>query len=325
MNQSQPAPLKAVSLPSARGSSAQSRRDNLTFWLLTGPLVVGLAVFTFVPIVWGFAISLFDVRGQINIDPSRFVGLWNYQQTLNDPAFWRAMGTVALYGLMVVPLTICLGLSLALLVNSVKRGQAFYRSVYFMPTACSYVIAAMIWKSSLFSGLPFGIANSVARFFGQEEPIVWTYTNPWIWVVLISLRLWIQLGFNMLIFLTALQEIPAQLYEAARVDGASPSLMFRRITWPLLSNTTIFLLIVNVAWALNSFDEFYNVLSSSGGASFASSAVGGQPPIWYIQQVAFKVQDYGRGNAAAFLLTFSILFVTQIQNRIFGLGKSQFD
>ncbi|THF66742.1 sugar ABC transporter permease [Deinococcus sp. Arct2-2] len=316
--------MRSLNLPTSRSQRAPrpDRSATWAFWGLVGPLVMGLIVFTIVPLVWGFALSFQNARGTIEFDVSRWVGLDNFRRTLADPAFRESLITGALYAALVVPLTLVFGLALALLVNSVRRGQAFFRTALFMPTAVSFVVGALIWKIGLFNGLSFGIANTVLGLFGWD-PIVWTLTSPWVWVVLVSLRLWLTLGFNMLIFLAGLKEVPAQLYEAARIDGASSWQSFWGITFPLLRNTSIFLLFVNVIGALQAFDEFYNVLGS--GVSSLSSSLAGRPPIWYIYDTGFATADYGRGSASAFLLAGIILLATLLQVRLFGLGQRQND
>src|SRR5205823_9523942 len=144
----------------------------------------------------------------------------------------------------------------ALLVNSIKFAQGFFRSVFFLPTACSYVLASIVWKMSIFNGSSFGLANTVRHSVGLD-PISWISSPnpPWYWLVLVTVRLWLQLGFYMIIFLAGLQEIPQTLYEAAQVDGASSGWRrFRYITFPLLRNTSIACLILLLIAAFQAFD-----------------------------------------------------------------------
>jgi len=129
-------------------------------------------------------------------------------------------------------------------------------------------------------------------------------------------RLWLQLGFYMIIFLAGLQDIPRNLYEAAMVDGAGSGWMtFRHITFPLLRNTSISVLILLLIAAFQAFDEFYNILSG-GNVNVA------RPPLLYLYQVSFGQQDFGHGNAGSFLLTGVIVLFTLVQGRLFGFGSS---
>ncbi len=302
--------------------SRRTERSNaLAFWGFVGPLVLGLLVFTVIPIGWGFVLSLHDARN--TVDMQQFTGLANYRAMLSDPAFLDTLRTVSLFALLIVPTTLGLGLGLATLVHSAQRGQSFFRSVFFLPTACSYVVASLIWRMGIFSGVRYGVANAVVLAL-HGEPISWIFQQPWVWVVLVTARLWLQLGFNMIIFIAGLQEIPRHLYEAARIDGAEGGwVMFRHITWPQLRNTTIFVLFVNVIAAFQAFDEFYNILSTTGGAGGGSgNAVGTRPPLWYLYDLAFGAQDYGRASAGAFIVAAIILVATLLQVRLFGLGRS---
>jgi multiple sugar transport system permease protein len=151
------------------------------------------------------------------------------------------------------------------------------------------------------------------------EPIVWigTASPPWHWVVLVSARLWLQVGFYMIIFLAGLQEIPRSMYEAAEVDGARPGWQtLRFITMPQMRATSISVLLLNFIAAFQAFDEFYNILGAAGAnASLA------RPPLVYLYSIALADQDFGRGTAGAFILTAIILTVTLIQGRILGFGE----
>jgi multiple sugar transport system permease protein len=315
-----------MSVPSLTQAGGTSRLDSarrrrwhttLTFWAFVGPMAIGLLVFTYIPILWGFVLSFFDAR--LTLTPQEFVGLNNYIEMLTDTNFTRSLVTFALFALFIVPTTFGLSLGLALLVNSVKIAQGFFRSVFFLPTACSYVVASLVWKMNLFNSLPFGFANIVLDWF-RLDPIVWigTIDPPWYWVVLITVRLWLQSGFYMIIFLAGLQEIPRSLYEAAYVDGARPGWpTFRHITLPLLRNTTISVLLLMLIAAFQAFDEFYNILF--GGASNNTALA--RPPLVYLYQVALRDQNYGRGAAGAFILTAIIVGATLFQGRWLSFGS----
>src|SRR5205814_1848391 len=129
-------------------------------------------------------LSFFDARNTVT--PTVFVGLRNYADMLSDPAFLSSLGTFTVFALFIVPLTFVLSLCLALLVNQIRFARAFFRSVFFLPTACSYVAAALVWKLSIFNGVRFGLANTVLGWFGQGN-IAWLSTTdpPWYWPVLV--------------------------------------------------------------------------------------------------------------------------------------------
>jgi multiple sugar transport system permease protein len=170
-------------------------------------------------------------------------------------------------------------------------------------------------------GLPFGLGQLLLDFFGGNR-VVWIGTPdpPWYWLVLVTVRLWLQVGFYMIIFIAGLQEIPRSLYEAAWVDGARTGWnTFRSITLPGLRNTSIAVLLLSFIAAFQAFDEFFNIL---GGTAASRGDQGlARPPLVYLYRVAFADQDYGRGSAGAFILTALIIGVTLIQGRIFGFGR----
>ena len=290
-------------------------KTSLIFWSFVAPLLIGLAVFFYIPIIWSVILSFADARATLT--PTAFVGLQNYIDMLSDPDFIKSLVTFTTFALFIVPTTFLCALGLALLVNSVKFAQGFFRSVFFLPTACSYVLASIIWKMSIFNGLSYGLANTVRHFFGFES-IAWisSPTPPWYWLVLVTVRLWLQLGIYMIIFIAGLQEIPRELYEAAYVDGAQKGWQtFINITFPLLRNASVSVLLLNIIAAFQAFDEFFNIMS--GG-----NAILARPPLVYLYQIALSDQNYGHGSAGALILTLIIVIFTLIQGRFLGFGKS---
>lgn len=316
---------EAVATAESARAKRRPRRDwsaIVAFWIFVSPLLIGLTIFTFVPIGWGLLISLSRARNSISIGD--FVGLGNYADILSDPAFRDSLVTIVVFTAFIVPLTYALSLGLALLVNGAGLGRPFFRTVFFIPTAISYVIASLIWRMSIFNGVPSGVANTfLYEVFGVVEPISWIASAdpPWYWLVLVTVRLWLQVGFYMIIFIAGLQEIPRDLYEAAFVDGArSGWTTFRTITLPMLRNTSIAVLVLNFIAAFQAFDEFYNVLGGTA-ASLGNRALA-RPPLVYLYEVAMSNQDYGRGAAGAFILTALIIIVTLVQGRILGFGRA---
>jgi multiple sugar transport system permease protein len=312
--------MAAAPVVATPGRKRRDREAQIAFWVLVSPLLLGLIVFTFVPIGWGFLISLSQARGTIGL--GEWVGIDNYSTMLRDPEFRESLVTILVFTAFIVPLTFAVSLGLAMLVNGAGWGRPFFRTAFFIPTAISYVIASLVWKMSIFNGIPSGAANLLIYEFGFEDPVSWiASTDPaWYWLVLVTVRLWLQVGFYMIIFLAGLQEIPRDLYEAAYVDGARPGWStFRNITLPLLRNTSIAVLLLNFIAAFQAFDEFYNVMGAGLGAGGNISLA--RPPLVYLYQVALGQQDYGRGAAGAFILTAIIIIVTLVQGRIFGFGR----
>jgi multiple sugar transport system permease protein len=307
----------------ARIMAARPRpqRASLAAWrafiLLTLPMVAGLFVFKYVAIAWGFLLSFANARGTIAL--GSWAGLDNYAQLLADPAYRDSLLTIVGFTLFIVPVTFAASLGLAVLVDRLRRGKAFFRTTFFMPAAVSYVVGSLVWKMSLFNGTPSGVANSLAYALGYEDTITWigTVDPPLYWIVLVTVRLWLQTGFYMILFLAGLQQIQPELYEAARMDGAESAwALFRHITWPMLRNTSVAVTLLLIINAFQAFDEFYNILRGAGGGGAAV-----ETPLLYLYQTSIGGQNYGVGSAGAFIVTLLIVIFTLFQGRFAGFGK----
>ncbi|MFR0356321.1 carbohydrate ABC transporter permease [Streptomyces sediminimaris] len=307
-----PAPAKASPARPRRGLRG-SRTFN--FWLFTSPFLIGLIVFVYVPIGWSVYLSFFEAR--FTVTPSDFVGLGNYRELLSDGRFTSSLVTFTVFAVFIVPTTWAVSLGLALLVNRLRFMRAFYRSVFFLPTACSYVAASLVWKMSIFNGVRFGLANTVLGLFGVDN-IAWLANPdpPWYWLVIITARLWLQSGFYMILFLAALQNIPRELYEAAAIDGAKRGWQtFWYITLPQLRATSTAVILLLIVAAYQAFDEFFNLLSRT---------TWGRPPLVELYYTALgQDQNYGKGSAGAVILTLLICVVTLFQGRIMGFGRGE--
>ncbi len=207
----------------------QDQRNKRWFWVFVGPFFLGLLLFVYIPIGWSAYLSFFDARNTVT--PTRFVGLDNYTYLLHDQAFLSSLATFIVFAAFIVPVTFCCSLVLALLVYRLPRFQTFFRSVFFLPTAVSYVIASMVWRLSFFNGARFGLANQFLVAAGGQ-PLRWlSGESGWHWVALVTLRLWLQVGFYMILFIAGLNKIPHELCEAAAIDGGY--VLSGR--WPLVS------------------------------------------------------------------------------------------
>ena len=287
------------------------------FAVLTGPMVLGLGLFKYVAIGWSFLLSFNDARGTITL--GHWTGFANYVFLLGDDAFRTSLTTIALFTVFIVPITFVASLALAVLINSIRRGRAFFRTVFLVPAAVSYVVAALVWKMALFNGLPSGVANVIGGLFGAD-PVPWlSQSNPPVyWVAVVTLRLWLQVGLYMILFLAGLQAISPTLYEAGELDGTSKWQAFRYITLPQLRNTSVAVLLLILIAAFQAFDEFYN-LFGTGLSGTATAPV--KPPLVYLYDSALGDQNYGVGSAGAFVLTVIIIVITLLQGRIVGFGK----
>ncbi len=298
--------------------NARRRSRRLWFWVFVGPFTVGLLVFVYIPVLWSLYLSFFDARNTVT--PTRFVGFGNYLYLLRDRDFLSSMATFAVFAVFIVPATYAGALGLALLVNRARFARAFFRSAFFLPTACSYVIAAMIWRLSIFNGARFGLVNSIIRAFGGD-PVAWLSGEHYLyWVVLVSLRLWLQVGFYMILFIAGLNRIPTDTYEAAAIDGATGWRLLRHITLPQLRATSVAVILLLVIGAFQAFDEFYNTLISVG--TYPPFA---RPPLVYLYLISLGQgsQDLGLGSAGTVILTLVVAVVGLIQVKAFGFGDQR--
>ncbi|MFD7456910.1 MULTISPECIES: carbohydrate ABC transporter permease [unclassified Streptomyces] len=312
---SRPAESLAAGKAPALGRQRGVRGRTLAFWLFTGPFLTGLAIFVYIPIGWSAYLSFFEAR--YTVTPSTFVGFDNYRYMLTNDKFVDSLVTFTVFAAIVVPITWALSLGLALLVHRIRFMKAFFRSVFFLPTAVSFVAASLIWKMSVFSGVRFGLMNTVLGWFGADD-IAWLANPdpPWYWLVVLTVRLWLQAGFYMILFLAALQNIPQELYEAAAIDGARPGLQtFRHVTLPQLRATSTAVILLLLVAAYQAFDEFFNLLNKT---------TWGRPPLVELYYTALgENQDYGSGSAGAMILTLLICVVTLLQGRIMGFGRGE--
>lgn len=309
---SSPAPAKATPAKPRRGLRGS---PAFNFWLFTGPFLIGLAVFVYAPILWSLWLSFFEAR--FTVTPSKFVGFDNYLLMLTDEDFMGSLVTFTVFAAIIVPLTWASSLGLALMVNRLRFMRAFFRSVFFLPTAVSYVAASLIWKMSIFNGVRFGMMNTFLNMFGIDNT-AWLANPdpPWYWLVIVTVRLWLQAGFYMILFIAALQNIPQELYEAAAIDGAKPGWQtFWHITLPQLRATSTAVILLLLVAAYQAFDEFFNLLSKT---------TWGRPPLMELYYKALgESQDYGAGSAGALILTVLICLVTLVQGKIMGFGRGE--
>jgi len=274
---------------------------HLQGWLLALPAVVLLATFTHVPAIRTIVDSLFATpRGT---KPPPFVGLTQYQSMLADPIFWRALENNIVYALITVPLAIGFALAMALWVNGRIRGRAAVRLAFFTPTILPMVAAANIW---LFFYTPdYGLLNQIGRALGFAS-VNWLGSPSTALPALMAVTVWKEAGFFMIFFLAALQQVPPDLYEAARMENAGRLQVFRRITWPLVMPTTLF---VGINALINAFRVVDQVIAMTGGGPDNAT----QLLLFYIYQLAFSFWDIGYAAAMSTVLLICLAAVALAQ------------
>jgi alpha-1,4-digalacturonate transport system permease protein len=281
------------------------------------PNLLIFGVFVLFPMLLNF---YYAFTGGVALRPEDrpFVGLANFQQIFNcqnflnpnscqEDLFWRGAYNTVFFVFFQVAGMILVSLLTAVVLNRTVKGRGFFRSVFFYPVLLSPVVVALIWKWILQRD---GLFNAVLVNFGFERILFFLNAN-WatIWVILISI--WAQMGFYTLILLAGLQSIPAELYEAAAMDGASRSQSFRRITLPLLTPTLLVVSVLSIIRAVQAFDLVW--VMTGGGPGTATTYV-----VQYIYETAFanQVQQYGLASAASMLLGLALLVMTLLQLRI---------
>lgn len=303
-----PTPPASGVLP-VRSLSGEIKSMRRAAYFFLAPALIPIFVFFFVPALAAFLLSFtdFDIYSLGNFEYARFVGLKNYRQLLDDPLFWKAMANTFYYVLIGGPLSIAASLGTALLLNSkLVRFRSFFQTVYFAPVVTTLVAVAVVWR---FLYHPrFGLLNYALSFFGIA-PIDWLGDPVWAMPAIILMSIWKNFGYNMIIFVAGLQNIPTQLYEAARMDGANTWQQFKNITLPMLAPTTVFVSIIAMIGNFQLFTEPY-VMTQGGPVNSTLSIV------LLMYQQGFRWWNLGYSAAIAFVLFGVILLGSLIQAQL---------
>ena len=279
-------------------------RDGYAFIL---PAMLIIVLFVFVPAVQLFNMSIHDYMYKGGEYVQKFIGLRNYQWILEDPVFLRSLLTSFQLPLFITPIQAILSLFVAVLLT--RRGTRFiqlFRTVYFIPVVMSFVVVAMFWKNMLNTN--FGVINAMLARLGLARVGFLTDSNVAIWsVVLVSI--WKSWGWYMVIFLSAINEVPLELYESASLDGADSWQQFWRITLPCIRNAILFVIIISTMNTIKLFTPI-KVLTD-GGPNNATRVI-----VHYIWTAAFRSGDFGYAAAMAVILFFIILLISVIQYRL---------
>ncbi|NGO74329.1 sugar ABC transporter permease [Streptomyces sp. YC504] len=252
-----------------RTTSAR-RRESLTAFGMATPAVALLLVFLVVPVALAFALAFTDAR-LISPTPARFVGLRNFTRLFDDPVFYKSLRNTVYFAAVVVPLQAGLALVLALLVNAKVRGVNFFRTVYFLPVVTSMVVVSLLWT---FLYRQDGLVNRVISTltFGHFDGPDWLGDPATAMPAVILMSVWQGVGFHMVIWLAGLQTIPAELYEAADLDGATRWDRFRHVTWPCLRETRTFVLVTITIAAFSLFTQI-RVMTQGGPLDSTTTVV----------------------------------------------------
>jgi multiple sugar transport system permease protein len=276
--------------------------------LFLAPALAVLVIFFLLPVAAGFLLSLtdFDLYSLGDVHNVRFIALRNYGAILKSDVFWTALGNTLYFALVGGPLTVVVSLGAALLVNArAARWKPFFRTVYFAPVVTTLVAVGIVFR---FLYHPrFGALNRALGLLGIPQ-IDWLSDPRWAMPAIILLAVWKNFGYNMIIFIAGLQAIPGELYEAARIDGASAWRQFRHVTLPMLGPTFLFVGVVTAIGYLQLFAEPY-VMTYGGPLNRTLSAV------MLMYKEGFRWWRMGYAAAVAFLLCLVIATATALQMR----------
>lgn len=279
-----------------------SAHETRWAWIFLAPCLLGLIIFTYLPVFasLGLSFSYWNLLGT-----PKFIGLENYATVLNDGLFWKSFGTTCWFVVLSGVLELVISLVLAVWLNRAIRGQTFFRTAYFLPFITPMVSVALVW--GWLYDPSYGMFNWIlqqAHLIGK--PIPWLYDpQTALWAVII-LRVWKDIGYNIVIFLAGLQAVPPSLYESANLDGAGGWRTFWLITLPMITPTLFFVGIMTLINGFQAFDSVY--LLTQGGPEHSTELL-----VYWMFKNAFEFYKIGPASAIAYILFVVILLLTLVQ------------
>jgi multiple sugar transport system permease protein len=291
-------------------------KRNWAAWAFVAPALIVIGVFFFLPVLAGFALSFtdFDIYALADISNLRIVGFDNYAELLQTPLFWKALGNTLYFVGVGVPLSIAVSLATALLLNSkLAMFKPFFRVALFAPVVTTLVAVAIVWRYLL--NTRSGLINYGLESIGLG-PVDWLGDPRWAMPAIILFAVWKNFGFNMIVFLAGLQSIPEELYEAARIDGASSRQQLRYVTLPSLAPIVLLVSVLTMAGYFQLFAEPY--VMTQGGPLQSTVSV-----LYYMYEQGFKWWNLGFASAIAFVLFVLMLAVTMLQLYVARLRETQ--
>ena len=282
--------------------SKELRRD-LTGYAFILPNMIGVLIFTFIPVVFSLVVSFTDWKFTKGVGNWNWVGFKNYVEMWSDQWFTDSLIHTILYAIVTVVFTLGLAIVLAVLIDKYCIGKLGIRLSMFMPYISNTVAVSIVWVM-MYS--PWGPFTQMVKFFGVENPPQWLGDYNWALIAVMIMGVWGGIGYSVMIYTSAIQGLPKEIYEAADIDGASEITKFFKLTIPFLSPTTFFLF---VTMLINSFQVFAPIqLMTHGGPGSSSSVL-----VYYIYTSAFQFQKMGYASAMSWILFILLFIVTMIQ------------
>jgi multiple sugar transport system permease protein len=275
-------------------------REGLAAVFFLLPNLVGFLIFTAIPVGAAFVLAFYDYDLLLG---ASFAGLENFRELASDEVFRAAFFNTVYFTTVSVPLSVVLGLVTAMLVNQALRGVVIFRSIFLLPYVTVTVALSLVWKWIYLPDV--GLINSALGIIGIDGP-AWLTSERWAMPGLIIMTVWKSFGYNMVLFLAGLQNIPEHLYDAAKVDGATGWRRFLHITLPMLSPTTFFVVVISIISSFQVFDQA--LIMTNGGPGTATTTL-----VLYIYQVGFQSFEMGYAAAVALVLFAAIFIFTVVQ------------
>lgn len=286
------------------------QQETVTAWLFSAPALILLLVFLVIPFIMAIGLAFTDQRLIPNPNlPTQVVGFRNFVRLIDDGAFKRGLLNNMYFVAVVVPIQTSLALGLAMLINQKIRGMNFFRTVYFAPVVTAMTVVAIVWTVLYNPGEGMINAFLQAITFGQLGPYDWLLNTKLVFPAIMLLSIWQGVGFQMVIYLAGLQEIPDSLYEASQIDGANMFQQFFSITLPQLRNTTIFVVLSTTILAFKLFDQVQ--VMTSGGPQNASMTT-----MVHVVQTGWSQLKVGYASAISVVFFLIVLIISLIQRRI---------
>jgi multiple sugar transport system permease protein len=307
-------PAVGTSGPAARRRSGRAGR-RVTPYLFLAPYLVLFIGFVLYPIVLGLWMSLH--AWDFTLPNKPWVGLTNYRDLFDSSSvvgseFGAAMKATGIFTAASVPLLIVVPLGVALVMNGKFPGRNVFRAIYFAPYVLGVAVVGVLWRFVMDRNS--GLLNYYLGLLGLPDQTAWTTSLPAAWVALVGVTVWWTLGFNAVIYLAGLQDIPAELYEAATVDGAGRWARFRHVTLPGLRPVLMFVVLTTIIASANMFGQSYFITQGAPGKQTRTA-------IYYIAETGLKSFDMGRAAAMSFVLTMSLLLLSLVVLLLFRERK----
>jgi multiple sugar transport system permease protein len=283
---------------------ARERGATLTAYAMVAPNLLLIGVFLLVPLVWGLVMAF---QAKRSFGPGRWSGLDNLTRLVGDDVFWRALLNTLVFTVATVPASVGLGLALALLMDRALPGRGVFRTIVYLPIAVSTLVTSLV--GLLLFDESVGMINGLLVDAGLG-PVSWQTDGRLAMLTVVLMTLWTRIGFSMLVYLAALQDVDREVLEAAQVDGAGPAARVRHVVVPWLRPTTFFLVVINLIWSFQVFDVVY--VMTNGGPGYDTTML-----VTYAYDEGFgAARNFGYGATVGLVLFVLTLAVTLFQVRV---------